>query len=466
MGRSDIGQHVSDVAVCRRNALSAGGLSALGLSLPQFLHARAAGRESARPATTSGGGRARSVILFWLLGGPPQHETWDPKPEAPAGIRGEYGAIDTVVPGIRIGELMPLTAQHTDKLAVLRAVVTHDQAHSSSGYQMLTGVPHLPLSQENVTSKAPNLAPSHAALVRALREDRNGLPSSIVLPYHIANDGEIIWPGQRAGVLGPRFDPWLLSCDPSQADFRVPDLDFDSDMSAKRLQSRQELLSRLSRTAAPVSDGGVFGRYTQQAFDLLTGGAAQRAFALDVEPDSLRDRYGRDRFGQSTLLARRLVEAGVSLVQVNWTRVAGGLNNGTWDTHRQHAESLRSFLMPMMDRTFSALLEDLSERGLLDETLVVWIGEFGHTPRINANAGRDHWGNCFSVALAGGGIRPGVVHGESDAHAAFPVSGVVSPADITATIFHCLGYSPESTLPEQSGRPRPLSRGEVIREIF
>ena len=465
--------------VSRREAICLGGLTSLGFSLPQLLQLRSGMAQ--QPGSGPNAGRARSVILFWLLGGPPQHETWDPKPDAPAAIRGEFGAIDTIVPGIRIGELMPRTALLTSQLAILRAVVTKDQAHSSSGYQMLTGVPHIPLSQENVTSRSPNLAPSHAAMMRALKSDHDGLPSSIALPQHIANDGEIVWPGQGAGVLGRHYDPWLLTCDPSAPDFRVPDLALPDDISNHRLTERRSLLERLdgvharaSLTSAGNGQHGVspqntatgqFLQKSQQAFELLNGQAARRAFALHEEADSTRDRYGRYRFGQSCLLARRMVEAGVSLVQVNWTRVQGGANNGTWDTHRDHCKSLKSFLMPMMDQTFSALLEDLQQRGLLEETLVVWIGEFGHTPRINANAGRDHWGNCFSIAMAGGGIKGGMVHGESDAHAAYPVSDIVSPADITATIFHCLGFAPETVLLDQTDRPRPLSQGRVIREI-
>ncbi|MCA9058730.1 MAG: DUF1501 domain-containing protein [Planctomycetaceae bacterium] len=454
----------------RRQALQAGGLSALGLTLPQLLNGRKAAAQS--PPQTDhapGFGKAKSVLLFWLLGGPPQHETWDPKPNAPAEIRGEFGAIETVVPGIQIGELMPRTASLVDQLAILRAVVTKDQAHSSSGYQMLTGVPHIPLSQENVTARLPNLAPSQAAIMRALRPDRDGLPSAIRLPRHIANDGEIVWPGQDAGMLGRKFDPWLLTCDPSLPDFRVPDLAFPDDISSHRFDRRRELLSQLddlrlrndSRSAA-----GRFTAQTSQAFDLLSGGAARRAFSLHEEPDSVRDRYGRYRFGQSMLLARRLIEAGVSLVQVNWTRVENSGNNGSWDTHKNHFIDLKGFLMPMMDQTFTALLEDLQQRGLLDETLVVWVGEFGHTPKINGNAGRDHWGNCFSIAMAGAGIRGGIVHGESDGHAAYPVSGIVSPADITATIFHSLGYSPDTMIEDQTGRPMPITRGHVIREIL
>jgi len=450
----------------RREALRIGGLSALGLSLPQLMQRSAVARpsESAAP----GFGKAKSVIMLWLLGGPPQHETWDTKPDAPAEVRGEYSSIESVVPGIRVGELMPRTAMHTDKLAVLRAVVTKDQAHSSSGYQMLTGVPHSPLSQENVTSKAPNLAPSHAAIMRSLRPDRDGLPSSIALPYHIANDGEIIWPGQGAGILGRKYDPWLINCDPSRPDFKVPDLALPEEISAHRFTSRRDLLSHLDRNPSGIVRAGAasrFQQHTEQAFDLLAGKSARRAFELDQESETTRDRYGRNRFGQSVLLARRMVEAGVSLVQVNWTRVEEVKNNGSWDTHNNHFSDLKNHLMPRMDSAYAALLQDLEERGLLDETLVVWLGEFGHTPRINGNAGRDHWGNCFSVAFGGAGIRRGVVHGESDAHAAFPVSGVVTPADITATIFYCLGYSPETLLYDQTSRPIPLTQGSVIREI-
>ena len=450
----------------RREAMRIGGLSALGLSLPQLWQ---------RPVVASnpdeespGFGKAKSVILLWLLGGPPQHETWDPKPNAPKEIRGEFGSIESVVPGMRIGELMPKSAMHTDKLAVLRAVVTKDQAHSSSGYQMLTGVPHAPLSQENVVSKAPNLSPSHGAIMRALQPDCDGMPSSIALPNHIANDGEILWPGQTAGVLGRKYDPWRIYCDPSSPDFSIPDLALPDDLSSQRFANRRSLLMNLDIIRTSLERAGAAGRFdqqTQQAFGLLTGKSARRAFEIAEESDATRDRYGRNRFGQSVLLARRMVEAGVSLVQVNWTRIEDAANNGSWDTHAKHFPSLKNHLMPRMDQAYSALLGDLEERGLLNNTLVVWLGEFGHTPKINGNGGRDHWGNCFSIAMGGAGIRAGVVHGESDAHAAFPVSGIVSPADITATIFHCLGYSPDTLLYDQTGRPFPLSRGQVIREI-
>jgi hypothetical protein len=449
----------------RREALRAGGLGALGLSLPQLLRMKQLqASESDRRE-----GTAKNVILFWLLGGPPQHETWDPKPNAAANVRGEFTAIPTKVPGFHVGELMPLTAQLTDRIAALRAVVSSDNAHSSSGYQMHTGVQHQPRNRENATPKAPNLWPSINAIVRKLQPDK-GIPSAITLPRHIANDGEIMWPGQDAGFMGRQFDPWLVTCDPAKADFDIPDLALPNGMDLKRIDARRGLLQSLDQHRRTLEQAASTRRFTQhslQAFDMLTRQSARDAFRLSNETDALRDRYGRDRFGQSVLLSRRLIEAGTTLVQVNWTRVAGEtLNNGTWDTHASHCKALSSFLMPMMDRTFSALIEDLTRRGLLDETLVVWIGEFGHTPRINARAGRDHWGNCFSVAMAGGGIKGGVIHGASDPHAAYPISGRVEPRDITATIFHCLGFDPETLVHDNVGRPFPISRGRVISEIL
>jgi hypothetical protein len=450
----------------RREAMRVGGLEAVGLSLPQLLYSR-----SAAAASGSGlaFGKAKSVILFWLSGGPPQHETWDPKPQAPEQIRGGFGTISTKTPGYFVGELMPKTAQLTDRIAVLRAVVSGDNSHSSSGYQMLTGVPHIPLSRENVVSKAPNLWPSLGAILRTQRPDRGGLPASITLPKHIANVGDIVWPGQGGGFLGQKYDPWLLTCDPSSPNFAVPDLTLSEGTTSDRLSRRRSLLNQFDDTVRhldkqrPVAQ---FSNSTTQAFDLLTGGGARRAFNIGEESDATRDRYGRSKFGQSVLLARRLIEAGVSLVQVNGQQIEGKENNGSWDTHKAHNACLKDFLMPMMDQTFSALIKDLEDRNMLDETLVAWVGEFGHTPKINGNAGRDHWGSVFSCALAGGGVKGGVVHGESDGHAAYPIAGQVAPRDIAATIFHCLGHSPETVMRDQSGRPMPITRGQVIESVL
>jgi hypothetical protein len=429
------------------------------------------GLSAAQPVSSSGTafGRAKSVIVMFLGGGPPQHETWDPKPQASEEVRGGFGTIATKTPGLFVGELMPRTAQLTDKIAVLRGMVTNDNSHSSSGYQMMTGVPHIPLNAESAISKAPNLAPHWGAMAQYVDQQFGALPQAVTLPNRIANMGVIPWPGQTAGVLGPQYDPWLLTCDPSQADFNIPDLTLPKDISERRLEKRLALLKQVNRRAVRVADSSAvirLNRQIKQAVGLLRRSKSGSVFDLSQESDATRDRYGRTRWAQSVLLARRLVEAGVSLVQINWAKVDKEPNGGSWDTHDRHNDLLKRFLMPWMDQAYSALLTDLSDRGLLDETLVLWVGEFGHTPKFNARAGRDHWGHCFSIALAGGGVQGGVVHGESDNSAAYPISGRVEPRDLMATVFHCLGYSPDTEVHDTSGRPLPISRGRVIEQVL
>jgi hypothetical protein len=452
----------------RREWLRVGGLGAFGLSLPHLL----AGREACAGESAVAGntfGRAKSCIVLFHLGGPSQLETWDPKPDAPDEVRGELKPISSVVPGIRVGELMPQTARLTDKICVLRAMSTDDNAHSSSGYWMLTGRPHQPGNFENALLGAPNDAPSAAALVQCLRPARGGLPAAVVVPEHIWNTGGIVWPGQDGGYLGRSADPWLLHCQPQDPSFRVPGLGLPDDMPTTRFLGRESLLVRVNRQLDALARGPAVERFddrSQQAFNLLRAGKARRAFDLDCEPAALRDRYGRNRWGQSVLLARRLVEAGVSLIQVNWTRMPTDEDvNGSpaWDTHSKNAQRMRSPLMPIMDAAYSALLEDLAVRGLLDETLVVWMGEFGRSPKINASAGRDHWGHVFSVALAGGGVRGGQVLGASDKIAGFPKEGRVRPNELLATVLHCLGYPSHREIRDPQGRPIALCTGEVIR---
>jgi hypothetical protein len=455
--------------ISRRDAFRYGGQLAAGLTIPQLLQSRLA---SAADGVTAGSelpgfGRAKSVIMLWLLGGISQIESWDPKPDAPEEVRGEFGVIDSVVPGISLGELLPRTSLVTDQLSLVRSMVTDDNGHSSSGYHMLTGVPHIPPGQDNIAAQFPNFAPSQAALVRAVRPDANGLPSAIALPYHMRTDAGTPWPGQGGGDLGRNVDPWLLNCDPSQPGFRIEELQLAESVSSQRLDARRSLLNQLEQHSGDLpSTAAQFAFRSEQAFGLLSAGTSHRAFDLEQESAETRDRYGRYRFGQSALLARRLTEAGVSLVQVNWTRIEGYENEGAWDTHGEHCKSAKGFLMPMFDQTFSALIEDLKVRGTLDETLVVALSEFGRTPRFNRKAGRDHWGHCFSVAMAGGGVRGGHIVGESDEITSAPLSGVVSPADLIATIFHCLGLPADTIVHEQSGRPIPLSRGQVVESLL
>ena len=452
----------------RRQWLQVGGLGAFGLGLEQLL---------ARPRIASAGemdsetfGKAKSCIVLFLLGGPPQHETWDPKPDAPVEVRGDLKSIQSALPGLRVGELMPKTAQLVDKIAVLRGMSTDDNAHSASGYWMLTGRPHEPRNRENAPHGPPNDDPCIAAMIRHLRGDTTSMPGSIVLPEDIWNTGRIAWPGQDAGWLGPNSDPWLIMCDPNADKFQVPSLAMQEGITPMRVRNRGSLLTQLNSHLDQVHRGDRIRHWSslrQRAFNMLTAPTARKAFAIESEPAKVRERYGRNRFGQSVLLARRLVEAGVSMVQVNWTRwdhdkaVAPA-----WDTHAGNSERLKKDLMPQMDMAYSSLLEDLQQRGLLDETLVVWMGEFGRTPKINARGGRDHWGHVYSIALAGAGIRGGTVYGSSDRIAGFPTDGRHEPQDLAATIFHLMGHSPQTEIHDRQGRPAVISTGEPIQAIL
>ncbi|MFO0965657.1 MAG: DUF1501 domain-containing protein [Gemmataceae bacterium] len=442
----------------RRDILHAGGLGLLGLSLPELLRAQA----HASAATPR---RARACILLFLMGGPPQHSTWDPKPDAPAEVRGEFGPMRTNVSGIQICELMPRLAQRADKLCILRAVATDDNAHSSSGYYMMTGVPHAPKNVENANPGAPNNWPNLGGIMQKLRGGSAAFPAAVRLPHRIFNTDGSVWPGQDAGMLGRSADPWLLRCEPATTG--IADFSLAADVPLSRIGERHALLNRIDHAIASVERRGALAQYdhqTQQAFDLLRSIQSRNAFNLEHEPAATRDRYGRGQFGQSVLLARRLVEAGVGLIQVNWFRGPEEPSDAPcWDSHANEGARLKNVLVPPTDNAFAALLDDLEVRGLLDDTLIVCLSEFGRTPRFNGRAGRDHWGHVFSVALAGAGIRGGQVLGASDRIAAYPRDGRVKPEDITATIFHCLGYGAETEVHDTMGRPLAISRGQVIR---
>jgi hypothetical protein len=444
--------------------LRIGSLGVAGLTLGDLL--RSAGAQEAGPS----GRRAKSCIVLFLFGGPAQHSTWDPKPGAPAEVRGELKPISTAVPGLHVGELLPKTALWAKHLCLLRAMRTGDNAHSSSGYYMLTGQPHAPMNQENANPGAPNNWPSFAAMFRRLRDSATSLPSAVRLPHQIFNTDGSTWPGQDAGFLGRSTDPWMFRCKPASDDFKIPEFTLPTDLALARLEGRHSLLSAVNRHREAVERGGVLAPYdaaTRQAFDLLTSTKSRAAFQLDKEPADSRDRYGRTQFGQSVLLARRLIEAGVGLVQVNWYRSPEEPSDTPcWDSHTREIERLRTVLAPTFDQAYSALLSDLVDRRLLDETLVVCLAEFGRTPKINAAGGRDHWGNVFSVALAGGGVRGGCAHGASDAIGGEPKEGLVRPPDLLATLFHLLGHSPTTELHDALGRPFPITRGEVVRDIL
>jgi hypothetical protein len=454
----------------RREILRAGGLGAFGLGLPRMLGAQRSQAAPVGNGPPAGKPVARSCIVLFLMGGPPQHSTWDPKPGAPAEVRGEFGPISTAVPGVQFSELLPRSALVADRLAVLRAVSSTDNAHSSSGYYMLTGQPHAPMNFENANPGFPNDHPNLGAVVRKLSNARGSLPAAVRLPHRIFNTDGSVWPGQDAGFLGRGADPWLLHSRPADPDFCVPEFSLDVDVADERMAGRRSLLDLVNRRLGEVERTGVAANYGQlagRAFDVLSSPASRQAFQLECEPDAVRDRYGRSQFGQSVLLGRRLIEAGVTLVQVNWYRGPDEPpDTPCWDSHAREAERLRTVLAPPADQALSALVDDLAQRGLLDETLVVCMAEFGRTPRFNPVGGRDHWGQVYSVALAGGPVRGGVVYGASDAIGAYPKDGLVRPQDLTATIFHCLGLDPHSEIHDALGRPYPISRGEVIRPIL
>lgn len=456
--------------ISRRECLRVGGLSALGLSLPALMSGRQSLASEAQAAVGGSFGKAKSCIILFLMGGPPQHETWDPKPETPVEIRGDLKPIESRTPGLMVGELMPRTALMTDRIAVLRAMSTHDNAHSSSGYWMLTGTPHVPMNSENALPGAPNNWPSLGGIVQHLRPNSHPLPAAVTLPEEIWNTGRIVWPGQDAGFLGLRSHPWLLTCDPNSPEFQVPGTRLPAEIPAARFDERRSLLATMNEHLDAIERSGAPSRWdtvSQQAIDIMVSAAGRKAFDINAESNATRDRYGRSRFGQSVLLARRLVEAGVSLVQVNWTRPKTDADvNPVWDTHSDNAKRLKEDLMPPMDLAYTALLEDLEQRGLLDETLVVWMGEFGRSPKINALAGRDHWGHVYSAALAGAGVRGGTVFGASDKLGGQPSVGRTEPQDLSATIFHSLGFSPSTEMHDTLGRPLPISRGRVIDEVL
>ena len=447
----------------RRDVLRIGGLGALGAGFN--LTDLWANRANAEPLDRTFG-RAKSCIVLFLMGGPPQHSTWDPKPDAPAEVRGDFGAIATNVPGLSIGALFPKTAKVADKICLLRAMSTGDNAHSSSGYYMMTGRPHQPMNFENANPGRPNDSPVLGALAGLSSATKEGLPPAITLPHRIFNTDGSVWPGQDAGFLGRARDPWLLNAKVAAEGYRVNEISLPAGFDPVRMERRKSLLDDLQRRL-DARESDPFDHNVRKAFDLLLSPRARKAFRLEDEPSSVRERFGPSPFGQSVLLARRLVEAGVKLVQVNWYRGADEPpDTPCWDSHTHESARLKTVLAPPTDQAFSALLEDLSARGLLEETLVVCMSEFGRSPRLDGNGGRGHWGSVFSIALAGGGVRGGLVHGASDRIGASPREGKVRPEDLSATIFHCLGLDPRSEVRDTLGRPQPLSRGEVVREIL
>lgn len=445
----------------RREWIRVGGLGMAGLNLSGYLQ----GRELARSAPVvrpNSFGRARSCILCFLFGAPAHQDVWDLKPNAPSDVRGEFRPIASNVAGTYLGEHIPLLANCANRFALVRSVSHPDNTHTVAMHYMLTGRRHAQPATN--PQNQPTDFPCFGAAMQYLRPGQHGLPAGISLnaPANQVSANNHIFPGFFAGILGRRYDPLFVHQDPSANTFDP--LPAAGPAESARLKGRHSLLESVEnvrRQLDSVSQVREFGNYHEQAFNLISSSAVRRAFDLSQEPNSVRGRYGRSPFGQGCLLARRLVEAGVRLVTVNWAR-----DDAYWDTHANNFRDLKNKLLPPFDSGFSALLEDLEQRGLLGETLVVCLGEFGRTPQINKAAGRDHWAACNSVVVAGGGVRGGQTLGSSDRIAAYPATRPVSPDDLAATIYHALGIDPDTEIRDSLGRPILLSEGRPLAELF
>jgi hypothetical protein len=443
--------------VTRRAFLQVGASSVLGLSLADLLGG--SGR-----ATTYGTGTARSVILLWLWGGPAQLDTWDPKPSAPLDYRGPFSAIPTRVPGVRIGELFPQIADLANRLSILRSLHTTSNDHGVAGTVGLTGSAGgaVNLGGQALTG---GVRPATGSVVARVRGFRSPLPPFMVVGGRL-HQGKRAIVGEGGGPLGALYDPFRLEYDPVHGT-RIPALQLAPDLTPERLGDRRRLMQALDaahRQGELLHAARAIDDHRARAFALLTSPSARRMFDLSQERPELLDRYGRTRFGQSCVLARRLVEHGVPFVQVNWSdhvEAEEDSGDGGWDNHYRNFQIMQDRQGPWMDQAYAALLEDLRQRGLLEQTLVVAVGEFGRSPRINHAAGRDHWEHCYSALIAGGGVRGGRVVGESDRRAERPHDRPLTPADLAATIHHAVGITTE-----QAATLGVAVNGRVISELF
>jgi hypothetical protein len=443
----------------RRRWLQVGGLGMLGLSLPGLLRGEARNNSPAR----------RSCVLFVLHGGPSQLDVWDLKPEAPVEVRGEFQPIATTVGAIRICDHLPRVAQQAHRFRLVRSMTHTAINHNAATYWVTTGQP--PPREQIAFTPTENDFPHLGAQVAFARPNDTNVPTAVSLPDSVT-DGPYTCPGQNGGFLGAAYAPFSIQGDPSDGEFRVDGL---AEPTFERLGRREGLLHVVDSGLGKLADDrriAELGQYQQRALNLLTSAATRRAFDLSHEPLWLRDRYGWHKYGQSLLLARRLVEAGVRLVTVYW---GGRVNNPFphWDTHVDNNRRLREELLPPFDQCFSAFLEDLAQRGLLDSTLVVCTGEFGRTPRFGQftgngvnETGRDHWAQCYSLVVAGGGQPGGQVIGRSDRFAAYPADDPHTPQDLAASLLHALGIDPEQQVRDAFGRTVPLSTGEVRPALF
>jgi hypothetical protein len=446
--------------------LTVGSAGVAGLNLATLLRSAAAA-----PADRRIEPKARHIIFLHQFGGPSHIDTFDMKPDAPSGIRGHFKPIASDQPGLNLTEHLPRFSRVLGRFAQVRSVNHRMKSHNPATYYSLTG--HAPPLDDIRLRDTLELYPAYGSTVAKFRPtDDPGLPSFVSLP-HVLRDGSVT-PGQTASFLGKAYDPFFVGADPNRKDFRLPELSLPDTLPLDRLDDRRGLLAMVDRQADLLAWNetaqGIDAFYGR-ALTMLSSPKVKKAFDLTQEDAKVRDAYGRTTYGQSCLLARRLVEAGVRFVTVYYSRSIGGKGSGGWDTHGDNFNQLRDRLLPTTDQTVPTLIEDLASRGLLDETLVVWMGEFGRSPRVTNTPkfgpdGRDHWPRCYTALLAGGGITPGAVYGSSDRIGAYPASDPVSPDDLAATMFWALGLDPATEVYDALHRPLPIASGKPITALF
>lgn len=454
--------HRHTIGVSRRELLQVGYTGLLGISLPSLLAQQA---QSAAPTPAKTPRKAKSVLLVFLTGAPSHLDMFDLKPDAPLEVRGEFKAIAAKTPGLLVSEHLPRLAARADKYAIVRSMAHRENNHLVATHHVLTGYQQPGAFFDKVASR--DDWPCYSSALDYLRPRHDGIPCGVNLPTFLM-EGPLTWPGQHAGFLGPKHDPWQITRDPNAADFRVDSVRLAPGLEIERLRDRRALLDQVDRQRKQFDELAECRRLADQqqlAFSILTSGKIARAFELEREPAAVRERYGRHSFGQSLLLARRLVQAGVPVVQANMGRVQN------WDNHSNIFPTLKKRLLPPLDQAVAALLDDLEATGLLSETLVLMLGEFGRAPKLSRQGtskvpGRDHWAPCFFGLFSGGGVRGGQVIGKSDKIGAYPATTPYSPDDLGATVYHVLGVDPASEVRDRQARPVQLNRGQVMEALF
>ncbi|CAN5126519.1 DUF1501 domain-containing protein [soil metagenome] len=452
-------------SIARRTLLKAGGMGLLGLTMPQLLRAS----EALAPAPRA---RAKSVIFLFQWGGPSHLDMFDMKPGAPEEYRGPYRPIRTRCPDIEICEKLPALAGIMDKVTLVRSVHHKMKNHNSAGYYALTG--KAPPSDDQRLRDSADLFPGYGSVVSQLAPPPgDSLPGYVSYPHVIADGSKT--PGQHASFLGKDHDPLFIPRDPNSPDFSLPELSLPKGLSLDRLQARrglQQIIDGQSRLMETSAEARGMDRYYDRALRMLGSEQLRGAFDLSAEPAAIRDAYGRTEYGQGCLLARRLVEHGVKFVTCYFSENIGGrsMTEGGWDTHgfddTRMFPIVENFHFPITDHTLPTLIFDLERRGMLEETLVVWMGEFGRTPKINENVSRDHWPDCYTVLLAGGGVKRGYVYGSSDEKGERPAENPVTPDDVAATIYHLLGIDPKARVFDLDDRPHHIADGTPILPII